>query len=38
MYSYSYIALNLTNKKNNDYEKVFDFNDVFIVTYIHDFL
>ena len=29
---------NLTNKKNNDYEKVFDFNDVFTVTYIHDFL
>ena len=36
---YSYTALNLTNKKkNNDYEKVFDFNDVLIVTYIHDFL
>lgn len=29
---------NLTNKKNNDYEKVFDFNDVLIVTYIYDFL
>lgn len=29
---------NSTNKKNNDYEKVFNFNDVLIITHIHDFL